>query len=79
MSILEVIKSKAFILNMLVLAAFVIQYLIDNKLFPNWIVWEGLALAIINMVAVMIQGIKLQAERKLTASLKRRVSTLESK
>ena len=50
------LKSKFFWLNLIAIAVLIIQQLINNNLLPQYGVYEGIAIAVLNAVAGMIQG-----------------------
>ena len=64
---------KTVILNILVVLAAVIQYFLDNKMFVNWVAWEGLALIIVDMIISMVKDSVNAKLKVLNASLQSRL------
>ena len=53
---MSVLKSRFFWLNLLAICVLIIQYFINNQMFPSYIGWEGLALVVLNAIAGMLQS-----------------------
>jgi uncharacterized protein (DUF983 family) len=64
---------KTVVLNILVVLAAVIQYFLDNKMFVNWVLWEGLALIIVDMIISMVKDSVNAKLKVLNASLQSRL------
>ena len=65
---MNILKSKFFWLNLIAILALIIQQLINNNLLPQYGVYEGIAIAVLNAIAGMIQGNNLmQTKKTLTA------------
>ena len=52
--------SKTIWFNLASIIILVIQYFIDNQMFPDYVKWEILAIAVINMILRLIMSETLQ-------------------
>jgi hypothetical protein len=46
--------SKTLWLNVIGFLVFLVTYFMDNQMFPTWITWEALALAVLNFLLRLI-------------------------
>ena len=53
---MQILKSRFFWLNLIAIVLLVIQYFIQNEMFPQWVAWEGLVIVVLNAIAGMIQN-----------------------
>jgi hypothetical protein len=60
------LNSKALWLNAIAIASLIVTYFINNHMFAQYILWEGLAYSVLNAIALMIQTQKIA---KLKAAL----------
>jgi hypothetical protein len=59
-----ILKSKVFWVNIVAIIIVAIQYLINNNILPDYVVWEGLALAIFDAIAAALSSQKLDTLKK---------------
>jgi hypothetical protein len=67
---MAIFKSKFFWLNLIALVLLVINYFIENGMFPNFLTWWGLAVVILNAIAGMIQNTQLMKAKNELKLLK---------
>ena len=60
-------QSKFFWLNLIALVLLIVNYFLSNDIFPNFNVWWGLIVVVLNAIAGMIQATQVA---RLKAKLK---------
>jgi len=76
---MKILKSAWFWLDVIAVALAILQYFIANKMFTQWIAWEGLGVVVLNMIAGMIQGNTVTSLKKENMTLKKQSGLTQGK